>query len=156
MKRNYKSNRVPVPAQILADVYLGDSSQFVPNRTRVINRLEKYLSGKVVYKRKNYSEAVKIIKAQQKNGQETLAVHPVTAPVPPVTTDPYEKLERGQQMVNEAIVEIAEFEANKRAEKKVAEVKEKYEKEIQGYQAVLLDAKQSSVIGMLRKHFNNQ
>lgn len=66
----------------------------------------------------------------------------------------YAKLEKGQQMVNEAIVEIAEMEASRRAEQKIINPKKKYEDELAKMQAVLIEAQDSSVIGLLRKKFN--
>lgn len=69
--------------------------------------------------------------------------------------DKYEKLAQGQQLVNEAIVEIAELEANKRVDMKISSLKEHYEKELQRYQAIIAKMQDSSAVGMLRRHFGN-
>lgn len=122
-----------------------------PNRAPLVKQLQGYLDGTRKQRLwETYKRAARIIKAQQTNGH---AVPPPVVTEP--TTDPYAKLAKGQQMVNEAIIEIAELEANKRSDEKVKELKAKYEKELQRYQAIIAEMKDSSAVGMLRRHFGN-
>lgn len=81
--------------------------------------------------------------------------HAKTESTIPSTQDRYQELDQAFARWQEALVNFIEDEAQRRSEQKVAELKEKYEKELQKMQTVLFEAKDSSVIGVLRKHFGN-
>ena len=136
----------------LVAIYRGEIS--FPNRNRVIERLNRYMRGEPMgVVRKNYARASRILR--QDTEKTKVIPGEIRVSTETVSHDPYEKLDKAQQMMNEALVEIAELEAKKRSEREVAELKEKYEKELQRLQAILVEAKQASVVGMLRKHFGN-
>ncbi len=147
------SRKLLSPEQLVA-IYEGKMSS--PNRVKITEKLNVMLAGKARYLYPNYQQAARMIRAKQQETpiEQTVVVSEIHTPQA-ATNDPYEKLAQGQQLVNEAIVEIAEAEANKRADTKISALKEHYEKELQRYQAIIAKMQDSSAVGMLRRHFGN-
>lgn len=116
----------------------------------IADRLDKYIRGEGKLLHKAYQQAAEEVIAERNATKITVQLTPSATP-----SDPYERLERAQRMMNEAIVEIAEVEAKERAEIKIADLKKHYEEKLQQYQAVIAAAQNSSVVGLLRKKFGN-
>lgn len=146
-------NQALSPVELVA-IYEGKRNSH--NRVKIKEKLNAVLAGKATYIYPHYKKAAEIIRATRQETPSKEAVgHTEIHTLQAATNDPYEKLAQGQQMINEAIVEIAELEASKRADTKISALKEHYEKELQRYQAIIAKMQDSSAVGMLRRHFGN-
>lgn len=60
-------------------------------------------------------------------------------------------LERAFANFQEAIASVIEHESDRKAEGKVTELKDKYEKELQRLQAIIVEAERGSIVGTIRR-----
>lgn len=86
---------------------------------------------------------------------------PITnnAPTKEETTPPidqvYVRMEKAEEEWKNSIIAFIEYEAEKRSKEKVSDMKRRYETELARLQAILIEAQQSSIIGVLKKKFEN-
>lgn len=172
-KRPYKAKQF-LTSEELVQIYEGTLVH--NNQAKIVASLNAYMRG--TYDRRYYStyaRAASIIRKKLKDAgllspevpsfvpkpqrivEEVEPENTVTtvAPVLEAPYAPYRKLEEGQRLMMEAILEIAEAEAQKRAEAQVEKLSEEFAKKEAKLELVIGEARNSSVVGMLRKHFGN-
>lgn len=66
-----------------------------------------------------------------------------------------DKLEGAWKAFQDALVSCIEEESEKRSQEKVKVLKDSYEKKLQDMQSILVEAQQSSLIGVLKKKFGS-
>lgn len=125
------------------------------NVVTAVSVLNDFLSGKQELKQSTklaYKQAYSVLKKGKP--MVTQAVKPTAAQV----TDNLRRLEEAFSSFQSEIAEVIIAEVNQRAEQKVkakeeeiATVKEKYETELQKLQAIILEMKGSSVVGMIKR-----
>ncbi len=69
--------------------------------------------------------------------------------------DDLSKLQLAFDTLQAVVVRVIENEANRRSEKKIKGIKEKYEQELQKVQSIMIEAKESNIAGTLRRAWNN-
>jgi DNA integrity scanning protein DisA with diadenylate cyclase activity len=92
-------------------------------------------------------------KVLNKNGGMIKNSHETKLPALPVEqpTSPTDNLSNAQKNFNQAIVAFIDSEVKRRSESEITALKEKYEKELARMQAILIQAQNSSVVGMIKR-----
>lgn len=105
---------------------------------------------KIPEKTKMIFEKVKEFLEGAENGQ--LKNSPVVTQTAPVLSKE-EYLQKAWMIFQKSLVEYIEYETNKLSDEKTKEVKKQYESKLLQMQAILVETKQESLIGMLNKRF---